>query len=184
MFLRISPEKEKEQRQTLPPVAAYTNLTKALASRFGVSRVHAQTANPDSMREYAGMARAMGVEVAYTQNERSVKDTEGGREQRVAMTHGVVAAVNLHIASQAAIAIGLGSSMWSLLMGVMLQPTALERREAHRKHTVLVLCQGSKSTLNLDVWQPWLDGRNASAEIRDALRGIYGSAGSGGSWCK
>ena len=171
VFLRISPEKEREQGMALPPVATYTNLTKALASAFGVTRVHAQTANPDSMREYAAMARAMGVEVAYTDNERSVRDTEGGREQRVAMTHGVVAAVNLHLASQAAISIGLGSSMWTLLMGAMLQPSALEIRDAARRRFVEARCTGSKQPLVLIVWERWLDERSASVSVRCAADG-------------
>ena len=172
VFLRISPEKAKERGGPLPPVATYTNLTKALASAFGVTRVHVQTANPDSIREYAAMARAMGVEVAYTDNERSVRDTEGGRMQRVAMTHGVVAAVNLHLASQAAISIGLTSSMWTLLMHVMLQPSALEARNDYPYFINTRCHNGSALPLRLIVWEQWLDEWNASAKIRAALKGI------------
>ena len=58
-------------------------------------------------------AEREGLRVSYTDNPRSVRDTEGGREASVAMWHGVVAAVNLHVGRQAAAFIGLKDSAWT-----------------------------------------------------------------------
>ena len=117
--------------------------------------------------------------VVHTDNERSVRDTEGGREQRVAMTHGVVAAVNLHIASQSAITVGLGMSMWTLLMQIMHQD---ERRPVGMEHDTHARCRGSREHIIIDAWHPWVTERNTPVAVRDALSAVQASGR--GWWCR
>ena len=52
-------------------------------------------------------------------------DTQGGRYAEWAMPHGTIAAVNMHVAAQAAVFIGLAGSSWTLLQTSMLQSSML-----------------------------------------------------------
>ena len=84
---------------------------------LALRHVHLQTASGTSVEHAFGWAARRGLSLGYTRNPRSEHDTQGGRvaSAAVGMWHGVVAAVNLHIARQAAAYIGLSGSMWSQL---------------------------------------------------------------------
>ena len=58
------------------------------------------------------------------------------------MWHGVIAAVNLHISSHAAVFVGLGGSMWTSLSGKMLLPSAAAAHE-----WVSIGCNGTRGGL-------------------------------------
>jgi len=148
VFLRISPEKEKELKKRLPPVEAYAQLALQLGKQthLPLRGVLLQSANPESIRQFSDVARSGGLPVAYTDNPRSEHDTEGGRFQSLAMWHGVVAAVNLDISSRGALFIGMGFSMWTYLSGMMLAEnnhgiSAISPSDSNT--TLRVRCQGS-----------------------------------------
>lgn len=111
VFLRQSAEKEEELRRnsantgasaSLPSMADYMFITKALAVATNVTAVFVQSASQKAIDSFQAKAAAAGLTVSYTENPRSESDTEGGRFAHLAMWHGVVAAVNLFVGQQAA----------------------------------------------------------------------------------
>ena len=150
VFLRQSDEKESELHTKLPPSSSYAYLARRVATALGISKVFLQSASAqalDSFQSHASKSfdALANLEMSYTQGHpRSEHDTEGGRDARVAMSHGAVAAVNLHIASKAAAFIGAHDSMWSLLSAIMLHP-----RAGMAPWRIATKCSGSKVALNV-----------------------------------
>ena len=101
----------------LPTVSDYEELTTLVLRHIGFRAVHVQSAHEAAISHFTSWASREGFSVGFSRNPRSEHDTEGGRvmSSAVAMWHGVVAAVNLHIAGHAAAFVGLSASMWSVL---------------------------------------------------------------------
>ena len=92
----------------------------------------------------AGSAlEAAGLRVVHTQNRRAEKDTEGGRYEDWGMEHGKVAAVNLHVAGQAAAFVSLYESSWTTLQRELLVAPNVPHS------TIKVRCKGSISPLSI-----------------------------------
>ena len=129
-FLRHSPEKAREMKTrgmgAMPPVAAYAALARAAARALELKHVFVSTANQAALESFTAMVRPDGLRVSFSANNRSEHDTEGGRHAEWAMLHGVIAAVNLHIVSQAAAYVSLRASTWTGLQRGMIASATLD----------------------------------------------------------
>lgn len=72
------------------------------------------------------------------------------------MWHGVVAAVNLHIASEASFMIGLGSSEWTRVTSEMVRSSMSDDDFAHADSVNLV-CNGSRHGLFITMHPAFLE---------------------------
>lgn len=125
VFLRRSEEKAAELKSQLPPSAHYEEVTRRAVRALGLQAVFVQSASQMALEDFSRFANRQQLNMTYTQGHpRSEHDTEGGRYAHLAMWHGVVAAINMHIASQAAAFIGLQESMWTLLSVILQRPVA------------------------------------------------------------
>ena len=116
VFLRRSEEKAAELGSQLPPSAHYEEVTRRAVRALGLRTVFVQSASQMALDDFSEFANRQHLNMTYTQGHpRSEHDTEGGRYAHLATWHGVVAAINMFIASQAAAFIGLQESMWTLL---------------------------------------------------------------------
>ncbi len=131
VFLRgQSAEKVAEMAKSgaLPTSASYAALASTAVRELGLSKtVFVQSPSQAAIDEFRGAAPELAL--VYTDNPRSELDSWGGRFQHLAMSSGSVAAVNLHISSQAALYIGLSGSMWTMLAGKMIIPSAAAKLE-------------------------------------------------------
>ena len=120
LFIRDSEEKRAELKRHghgTPPIAAYHSLTHSLATASGEMRVLLQTSSDRALFAFAKLAHASGLRLSFTDNARSDRDAWGGwrRGQREG-EQGAIAAVNLHMASSAAVFIGPLASSWTHLV--------------------------------------------------------------------
>ena len=79
VFVRQSPEKEKELGDRLPNTGNYAAILRTLRREFNVSAIHVQSANPEAVAELINFGQREGFQVIHTRNPRSSNDTEGGR---------------------------------------------------------------------------------------------------------
>lgn len=118
VHVRNSPEKKEEMRKAgkrMPNEAAYLQLTALAANASGLRRVLLQTAHPDSLSKVVAWAKTANIRVGFTDNPRAEGDAWGGWSAEASMTSTqmAVAAVNAHIASQAALLISPSLSLWT-----------------------------------------------------------------------
>mmetsp|Transcript_12210 Transcript_12210/g.26099 ORF Transcript_12210/g.26099 Transcript_12210/m.26099 type:complete len:479 (+) Transcript_12210:76-1512(+) len=154
VFIRQSPEKEQELKMKLPSAASYFVLSKAIMDVLKINKVFVQTASPDSLGEFRGLAHFFGMPLSYTENPRSESDVHGGRSQSasVAMWQGVVAAVNMYIGQRAAASLGLFWSQWSGLLHTLIgcdESDVFLYRCSDARRASLVLCVPSSRWSNV-----------------------------------
>ena len=122
VHVRESAEKAAEIRRLrqgfrMPRLLLYFDLTQALASRLGQRAVFLQTASPRAVDNFSSWAAGprVNLSLSYTDNPRSEHDTWGGwqTDDSTIMTGSIVAAVNAHVARQAAAVISPANSAWT-----------------------------------------------------------------------
>ena len=122
VHIRASVEKAVEvagrNRGTeLPSVAAYFQLARGIAMQLSQPRLLVQTSSPSALRDFTRRADADGLELTFTNNTRSEHDNWGGWSPSGQMESTIVAAVNLRVASAAAVFISMKQSAWTGLVG-------------------------------------------------------------------
>jgi hypothetical protein len=121
VHIRSSPEKSAEAARSnkrMPPVKAYIRLTQLVTNVTGFRQVILQTASPRALSEYVAWATTANVSVSYTENPREEGDSWGGWKADDHSTPTAVAAVNLYLASGAAVLISPtpSVSLWTTLL--------------------------------------------------------------------
>ena len=120
LFIRESKEKRVELKRHghgTPPVAAYHSLAHSLATATGEMRVLLQTSSDQALSAFSKLAEASGLRLSFTDNARSDNDAwDGWRRGQREGEQGAIAAVNLHMASSAAVFIGPLASSWTHLV--------------------------------------------------------------------
>jgi len=122
VFVRQSPEKDAELirvalRRT-PPAAVYQQLIRAVTSRFRLSKapIFLSTSNPSAVESFVAFAANASRQLVMTHNERDEHDSWGGHARAAKRTQqALVAAVNLYVASKAAVFLSLSDSSWTQL---------------------------------------------------------------------
>jgi len=122
VFVRQSPEKDAELirvalRRT-PPAAVYQQLIRAVTSRFHLSKapIFLSTSNPSAVESFVAFAANASRQLVMTHNERDEHDSWGGHARAAKRTQqALVAAVNLYVASKAAVFLSLSDSSWTQL---------------------------------------------------------------------
>lgn len=130
---RTSPEKTRETgRGHLPRPEAYALVAASLAGATNLSDVFVQTSNPWALKRLAAVLPAAEPPLApsWTNNTRTEHDAWGGRgnSTSAAMEAGVVAAVNLYVASRAPLFVSLSASMWNRLVEALVSARPLAGR--------------------------------------------------------
>ena len=151
-FLRISADKAKELKDSLPSVEVYAQTAHALLLGSGMRHVFVSTASASALHSFQQRLEALGpglYTVSHTENPRSEGDTEvhkGGSNANWTMSMGTVAAVNLLVNSQAAMVVSLAASTWTTL-----------QRELHggqppwERSLLTARCVGSRQYLVTDI---------------------------------
>jgi len=121
VHIRDSPEKRAEAARAfkrMPPVSAYIRLTQLVLNATGLRQVLLQTASPRALGTFLAWAATANVSVSYTDNPREEGDSWGGWKADDHSTPTAVAAVNLHLASRAAVLISPSPSLslWTTLL--------------------------------------------------------------------
>ena len=152
VFVRLSGEKAKEVKESLPKVPLYVEAVEALLRAFGMRHAFVSTASPSALVEFEklltqGNKGTTDYAVSYTDNPRAEGDKEqhtGGGNANWTMSMGAVAAVNLLVSSRAAVVVSLASSTWTSL-----------QRELHSEppwnRSLIGRCFGSQQYLTADL---------------------------------
>lgn len=129
VFIRDSEEKNREAavgRHSIPKVDAFIAVARALPSVLMHKQpIFLQTSSSRALSDFKSFSTAAGIAVSHTDNARANHDLWGtwrsGRRAAERMEQGTVAAVNLHIGSQAAVLIGPPASAWTEFVQLMMR---------------------------------------------------------------
>ena len=141
VHIRHSVEKHKEGQKlgvSLPELPEYDTLSSALAADVKTNQIFLQTASPVALDHYAGYCAKHGLVVSFTNNSRSENDAWGGWQGGAEMEQALVAAVNAHVGSQAAVSVSPDLSLWTHFLSWVFGPTDAELG------TVRVCCPPAK----------------------------------------
>ena len=126
IFVRDSAEKRAElasHSHGWPSSASYFALTMAITTHIlAAPRVVLQTSSLSSYKSFAIRAANASSPLRFgaTDNNRSDHDAWGGMQQGKQTAEGTIAAVNLYLASEASLFLGLSSSAWTHLVAQLM----------------------------------------------------------------